>query len=72
MSVLSPVRMIVLGGVLVVVGFLLPLLMLLHVIPSTFLLNFIAYAASFFGLTVGVIGSAMSARIKRQQKDRGF
>ena len=73
MRVPSAGQMIALGGVLVVVGFLLPLLMVLGVIPTTFLLGFIAYAASFGGLMLGVIGSALWARIKRhQRKDRGL
>lgn len=73
MRALSPAQMILLGGALVVVGFLLPLLMVLRMIPTTFLLSFVAYAASFGGLILGIIGMALWARIKRHQtKDRGF
>lgn len=41
------------------VGFILPVLMIMQILPSTFFLNFFAYTASFLGLMLGVIGAVM-------------
>jgi hypothetical protein len=50
--------MIVLGFVLVLAGVVLPLLMVLRWVESTFLLNFLSYSASVAGLFLGLIGAA--------------
>jgi uncharacterized membrane protein len=55
---LNPSRLIIIGFVLLIIGFILPLLMVLRVIQSTILLNFLAYGSSFSGLVLGIIGSA--------------
>lgn len=47
-----------LGSVLVVVGVVLPFLMVLQVLPSTFFLNFLAYISSVTGLWFGMMGAA--------------
>jgi len=39
-------------------GFLLPLLIVVKILPSTFLLNFLSFAASVSGLFLGIIGIA--------------
>jgi hypothetical protein len=52
-------RLIVVGFILVVIGAVLPFLIVLRVLPSTFLLNILAYAASTIGIFLGVIGVAM-------------
>lgn len=62
---LAPLRMLSLGAVLVVLGVALPLLMVLEIIPTGFALSFVAYAASFGGLMLGILGSALYARSKR-------
>jgi hypothetical protein len=49
----------VIGFALVLLGVVLPFLMVLKVLPSTFTLNFLAYAASVAGLFLGIIGAAM-------------
>jgi hypothetical protein len=46
------------GFCLMLLGFFLPLLMLMQMIPSTFFLNFFAYVSSVLGLMLGVIGVA--------------
>jgi hypothetical protein len=53
-----------LGGVLT--GVALPLLMVLGVIQPTFLLGFVAFAASVGGLFLGLYGSAMVVRSRRK------
>lgn len=42
---------------MVVVGFVLPFLMVMQVVESTFFLNFISYAASVVGMVLGMIGA---------------
>jgi hypothetical protein len=59
--------MILIGFALVVLGVVLPLLMVMHVIESTFFLNYFSYGASLVGLFLGVIGSAYYIRQKRKK-----
>lgn len=63
---MEPTQMMIIGAVLLALGFVLPFLMLLQYIPSTFLLNFFAYGASLVGLVMGTIGAAMYARRHRK------
>lgn len=57
MMALRPKTLILVGFVLVVVGFVLPFLMVMQVVESTFFLNFISYAASVVGMVLGMIGA---------------
>ncbi len=56
--ILAP-RLIMLGLIAMLLGFILPFLMVLEVLPSTFLLNFLAFTASVGGLFLGIIGVSM-------------
>lgn len=51
---------------MMVLGILLPLLMILRILESTLLMNFIAYLVSFGGLLVGLIGVVNYARTQRK------
>ncbi|MEN6299782.1 MAG: hypothetical protein ABFD51_07725 [Anaerolineaceae bacterium] len=51
--------MIIVGFSLLLVGWFIPLLIVMKMIESTFALNFIAYGASVSGLTISTIGVAM-------------
>jgi hypothetical protein len=62
----GPLRIILVGFALVVLGVVLPFLMVLHVLQSTFFLNFISYAASTAGLILGIVGAALYVRLKRK------
>jgi hypothetical protein len=64
----NPLYFILAGFFLVVIGFVLPFLMVLQVIQSTFFLNFLAYAASFSGLLLGIIGSAFYTAARRKNR----
>ena len=64
---LSPLKIILIGFALVVLGVVLPFLMVLHIIESTFFLNFFSYGASLMGLFLGLIGSATYVRIHRKK-----
>ena len=55
----NPVRLMVIGFVLLVIGVIFPFLMVLQVLESTFFLNFASYLAQVSGLFLGVIGAAL-------------
>ncbi len=61
--------LILIGFLLVLAGAVLPFLMVLHIIPSTFFLNFFSYSASVSGLFLGIIGGALYARAARRGDD---
>ena len=69
MKQLSPLRLIILGFVLLVLGFVLPFSMLLQVLPSTLLLNFVAYLSSLFGLVIGIVGLVLYTQTRRRGGD---
>lgn len=60
MKLTQPSGFIIAGFLLVLVGFLLPLLMTLRVIQASFLLSFLSYGASMGGLILGLVGAAMA------------
>jgi hypothetical protein len=62
MSRWQPKYLLIVAFLLLVLGFILPFLMILRVIPSTFFLNFLAYTSSVIGLVVGLIGIAVYRR----------
>ena len=62
---LSPLKLIVIGLVLLVLGALLPFLMLLGLLESTMFLNIISVICSVGGLTTGFMGVAYYIRRKR-------
>ena len=53
---LSPGGLMAIGFILLIVGAVLPMLMMLHIIGSTYLLNIIAYFSSLAGLVIGLYG----------------
>ncbi len=63
---MEPRKLMLIGFVLLLLGFGLPFLMLLQYIPSTFFLNFFAYSASTLGLILGFIGIAFYVRQNRK------
>lgn len=65
-------RLIVIGFFLVLAGAVLPFLIIIDVLPSTFLLNFLAFSSSMVGIFLGVIGTAMYVGEKRRTKDDDF
>lgn len=68
MSGLSPGKIILIGFVLVLLGVALPFLMVIKVLPSTFFLNFFSFAASVFGLMLGMYGAATYVRNQRRKR----
>jgi hypothetical protein len=55
-----------LGLILMLLGIILPFLMVIHALESTFFLNFFSWGASVAGLSFGTIGFAMYARMKKE------
>ena len=66
---MSPIAMLVIGFFLVVYGMVMPFLMVLNILESTFFLAFTSYAATFTGLLFGVIGIATYTR-EHRNRDR--
>lgn len=58
---LTPKRMIWLGALLMVMGVVLPFLMVIKVLESTFFWNFFSYGASVAGMAIATIGLAYTA-----------
>lgn len=55
-----------LGLFLMVLGIVLPFLIVVKVLESTFFLNFFSWGASVAGLALGMIGFAMYSRNRRE------
>ena len=66
MNKLSPSFLLSLGVILMLLGIILPFLMVIHVLESTFFLNFFSWGASVTGLAFGTIGFALYSKIKRE------
>jgi hypothetical protein len=58
----SPRLLLSLGIILMLLGIILPFLILIKVLESTFFLNFFSYGASVAGLAFGTIGFALWSR----------
>lgn len=65
-------RLIAIGFICVLVGAVLPFLMVMNIVESTFWLNFIAYTTSTAGIFLGVIGTALHVGNARSKKKRWF
>lgn len=61
----NPWGMIGIGFIFMVTGIVLPFLMVIHVLESTFFLNFFSYGVSFSGLVLGSIGASRVMGKKR-------
>ena len=58
----SPRLLLSLGLLLMLLGVILPFLMVIHILESSFFLNFFSWGASVAGLAFGTIGFAMYSR----------
>lgn len=65
---LPPITTLLVGFFLVLLGAVLAWLLVLHIIPSTFLLNFLSYGASVTGLFLGLVGAALYIRLNKKKK----
>lgn len=62
----SPRFLLTLGLSLLLIGWVIPLLIIMHVISSTFFLNFLAWSASVAGLFLGFLGGAMWVKANKE------
>jgi hypothetical protein len=61
----SPRFLLFLGLFLMVLGIVLPFLIVIKILESTFFLNFFSWGASVAGLALGMVGFAMYSRNRR-------
>jgi hypothetical protein len=59
---INPKVMLLIAFGMLLLGVVLPLLMVMQVIPSTFFLNLVAYLCSFFGIILGFIGAVWMSK----------
>jgi hypothetical protein len=63
----EPRFLLSLGLILLFTGWIIPLLIIMHIIPSTFFLNFVAWGASVSGLFLGFIGVATWTKMRKDR-----
>jgi len=63
-------QLIALAILLMLFGCIMPFLMALHIVESTFLLNFLSFGASVLGLFLGVAGIAGARVGQKNRSDR--
>lgn len=63
---IRPKLFIAIGALLVMLGFVFPLLMVIQILKSTLFLNFFSYSASVGGLALGMIGFAYLSRMNQR------
>jgi hypothetical protein len=63
---ISPRFLLILGVVLMLVGAVLPFLMVIKILESTFFLNFFSWGASVAGLMLGMMGIAGYSQERRR------
>lgn len=59
----NPWKLIGIGFVLVLLGFVLPVLMVIGVIQTSLLLSLLSHGASVSGLILGLVGTIMARNI---------
>jgi len=63
-----PERLVAIAVVLLLFGFVMPFMMVIKVVESTFFLNFLSFASSVLGLFLGLTGVALY-RVKHKKRD---
>jgi hypothetical protein len=67
MEKLSPVKLIIIGVALMIAGVVLPLLMVIRAIPTSFLISFLSYGCSVSGMFLAFFGLFSYVRIRRDK-----
>ncbi|HEY4691883.1 MAG TPA: hypothetical protein VIH16_00460 [Bellilinea sp.] len=67
MSFFTPIRMLIIGGIFVVLSVILPLLMVVKVLESTLFLNFFTYIIGLVGTFLGIAGASMYVKYNRKK-----
>jgi hypothetical protein len=63
-----PKLLFVIATLLMIFGVVMPFLMVLKVVESTFFLNFLSYGSSMLGFFLGIV-SVAAYRVKQKKKD---
>jgi hypothetical protein len=61
-------KLYLIAFLLMVLGVVLPFLMVMHILPSTFFLNFFSYGMQVSGLFLGIIAAAYYVRGHRTKR----
>ncbi len=61
----SPRFLLTLGLILMLLGFIIPLLMVMRILPLGFFLSFLSWASSVAGLFLSVIAVAYTVKLRR-------
>jgi len=61
-------KIIAFGFILVLLGFLVPMLMIVQVLEASLFLSFASHAASVAGLFLGIIGASAYCRTGKQKR----
>ena len=71
-SQISPIKLFLAGAVCVILGFILPLLIIIGIIENSFALSFLIYLLQLVGMILGVIAAAGLAvgRLNKQKAKR--
>jgi len=67
-----PERLITLAAFLLLFGCVMPFLMVIQVVESTFFLNFLSFGASVSGLFIGIIGIATQRLRSKKMKEEDY
>lgn len=67
-----PERLIAIAVIMLLFGCIMPFLMVIQVVTSTFFLNFLSFAASVGGLFIGIIGIAQLRTRPKNKEDGSF
>jgi len=65
---LRPMRIVLIAFFMVLLGVIFPFLMVMHILESTYFLNFLSFTLSVAGLFLGLIGAAWYVR-ENKSKD---
>jgi len=63
---ISPRFFLILGSILLLVGWIIPLLVIMGVVKSMFFLNLMGWGASVSGLFIGFLGGAMWVKMNKE------
>ncbi|MEN6572552.1 MAG: hypothetical protein ABFD24_12005 [Anaerolineaceae bacterium] len=66
MRTIDPKLLMIIGAALMVLGVVLPLLILIKILESTFFLNFLSYIFQITGLILAMIGLVSYAGIRKR------
>jgi len=67
---MKPSRLFIIGGILVLIGFVVPFLMVLDIVPMVLWLEMIIAVFQMLGLIMGIMGSVLYVKEKRDKNDK--